>query len=174
VYQVGAIDPNRPPPVNNEARTTRPVRKKLDHSGSFQSAFGGTFFVTICCRWRGANQLCKAGVAREIFETARRYHKSQQWHLKLLLLMPDHLHMLIGVQGDAQLSKLIRNFKRVTARIASIDWQRNFFDHRSRHDESEEEKAAYIRQNPVRAELISAKEKWRYAIDATDFEAEPK
>src|SRR5207237_4895007 len=85
-----------------------------------------------------------------LFETARRYHVSQRC-LKLLLLMPDHLHMLIGVPGDAQLSNLIRNFKRITTRIANISWQRNFFDHRLRHDESLDEKAAYIRANPVRA-----------------------
>jgi REP element-mobilizing transposase RayT len=29
--------------------------------------------------------------------------------LKITLLMPDHLHMLIGVPGDAQLSNLIRD-----------------------------------------------------------------
>ena|ERR1700682_890117 len=172
--QVGAIDPNRPPPMNTEARTTRPVRKTLDHSGSFHNAFGGTFFITICCRWRGANQLCKDEIARNLFETARRYHRSQQWYLKLLLLMPDHLHVLIGVPGEAQLSKLIRDFKRITARIAKIDWQRNFFDHRLRHDESEDEKAGYIRENPVRAGLIGANQKWRYAIDAKDLEPRPK
>src|ERR1700704_5651186 len=73
----------------------------------------------------------------------------------------DHLHMLIGIPGDAQLSKLIRDFKRITARITKIEWQRNFFDHRLRHDESEDEKAAYIRENPMRAGLITANEKWR-------------
>jgi REP element-mobilizing transposase RayT len=40
--------------------------------------------------------------------------------------MPDHLHMLIGVPGDAQLSRLIRDFKRITARMAKIDWQQIF------------------------------------------------
>ena len=69
--------------------------------------------------------------------------------------MPDHLHMLIGVPGDAQLSGLIRDFKRITARMAKIDWQRNFFDHRLRHDESLAEKFEYICQNPVRAGLIT-------------------
>ena len=76
--------------------------------------------------------------------------------------MPDHLHMLIGVPGDAQLSKLIRDFKRVTARTANIDWQRNFFDHRLRHDESETEKFEYIRQNPVRAGLVGPTDDWPY------------
>ena len=53
--------------------------------------------------------------------------------------------MLFGVAGDTKLSNLIRDFKRITARTARIDWQRNFFDHRLRHDESEDEKAEYIR-----------------------------
>jgi putative transposase len=86
-----------------------------------------------------------------LFETARRYDAAQNWYLKVLLLMPDHLHMLVGIPGDANLSNLVRDFKRITAKIAGIQWQRNFFDHRSRHDESEAEKFEYIRQNPVRA-----------------------
>jgi len=88
--------------------------------------------------------------------------------------MPDHLHMLIGVPGDAQLSNLIRNFKRITTRIANISWQRNFFDHRLRHDESLDEKAAYIRANPVRAGLIAEGEEWPYAIDASDLNSRPE
>ena len=78
--------------------------------------------------------------------------------------------MLIGVPGDAVLSKLIRDFKRITARTAKINWQRNFFDHRLRHDESEIEKATYIRQNPVRAGLIDANQEWPYVIDLNDLE----
>jgi putative transposase len=88
-----------------------------------------------------------------LFETASRYHAAQKWYVKILLLMPDHLHMLVGVPGDDDLSNLVRDFKRITAKIARIRWQRNFFDHRLRHDESEAEKFEYIRQNPVRAGL---------------------
>lgn len=47
---------------------------------------------------------------------------------------------------------LIRDLKRITARMAEIDWQRDFFDHRLRHDESLAEKFEYICQNPVRAD----------------------
>jgi len=117
-------------------------------------------FVTICCQHRGVNQLCTERVANVLFESARRYHSSQRWYLKLVLLMPDHLQMLIGVPGDAQLSRLIRDFKRITARMAKIDWQRNFFDHRLRHDESLAEKFEYVCQNPVRAGLIAQGEQW--------------
>ena len=71
--------------------------------------------------------------------------------MKVLLLMPDHLHMLVGIPGEANLSNLVRDFKRITTRITGIQWRRNFFDHRLRHDESEAEKFEYICQNPVRA-----------------------
>jgi putative transposase len=83
--------------------------------------------------------------------------------------MPDHLHMLIAVEGDAILSNLVRDFKRITAKTARIRWQRNFFGHRLRHDESEKEKADYINQNPMRAGLISPDGTWPYVIDSVDL-----
>src|SRR5437016_2522595 len=135
--------------MNKDAVSIQPARKELDHSIHFHGRFGATYFITICCQKRGVNQLCRSEAAELLFETARQYHASQQWYLKLLLLMPDHLHMLIGVSGDANLSNLVRDFKRIAARKGRIKWQRNFFDHRLRHDESETEKYEYIRQNPV-------------------------
>ena len=78
--------------------------------------------------------------------------------------MPDHLHMLVGIPGNADLSNLLRDFKRVTATIARIHWQRNFFDHRLRDDESEAEKFEYVRQNPVRTGLIGAEDEWPYVL----------
>ena len=46
--------------------------------------------------------------------------------------MPDHLHALIGIDGHDSLSQLIRDFKRITAKLSGVGWQRNFFDHRLR------------------------------------------
>jgi REP-associated tyrosine transposase len=152
----------------------RPVRKQLDHSAHFHGRFGATYFVSICCQHRGVNQLCTDRVANVLFETARRYHASQRWYLKLLLLMPDHLHMLIGIPGDTQLSDLIRDFKRITTRLANVARQRNFFDHRLRHDESLDEKAAYVRENPVRAGLITEGKEWLYVIDLNDLDSRPR
>ena len=161
--QVGAVDLNRP---SHASKTTpiRPVRKQLDHSIHFHGRFGATYFITICCQQRGVNQLCKPDAAQVLFEAARLYHENEHWYLKLLLLMPDHLHLLVGISADASLSKLIRDFKRIAARKAKIEWQRNFFDHRLRRDESESEKFEYIRQNPLRAGLIRKIDEWPYAI----------
>ena len=65
--------------------------------------------------------------------------------------MPDHLHLLIGIDGNTPLSDIVRDFKRIMARTTSIKWQRNYFDHRVRKDESLAEKVDYILNNPVRA-----------------------
>jgi putative transposase len=127
--------------MSSNTATNWRVRKPLNHSAHFYGRFGATYFITICCRRRGVNQLCLKDVASLVFETARRYHASPRWYLKLLLMMPDHLHMLIGVPGDAQLSNLIRDFKRITTRIADCRLAAELFDHRVRHYESPDERS---------------------------------
>jgi putative transposase len=146
------------------------IRKSLDHETHFSARFGATYFLTICCAEKGRNQLCTAENARAIFETAKMYDAREIWYLELMLLMPDHLHALIAIDGDASLSKIIGNFKRATSRFAGIHWQRNFFDHRLRNDESLEEKAAYIMNNPVRAGLVQESEAWPYVLDRAALE----
>jgi len=150
---------------------TKPVRKHLDHTTHFAGRFGAVYFLTICGERRGVNQFCRETTAASIFDTARRYHATRRWYLWLLLLMPDHLHMLVGIEGEDFLSNIIRDFKRATARFADVNWQRNFFDHRLRHDESLREKEDYIRENPIRAGLIARGEKWRFMLALEDLSA---
>lgn len=57
---------------------------------------------------------------------------------------------------------VIRNLKRFVAKHAGIRWQDGFFDHRLRGNESFEEKARYMRMNPVRAGLATQPEGWPY------------
>jgi putative transposase len=139
-------------------------RNRLDHTTHFAGRFGAIYFITICCEQRGFNQLCHDEIATVLADTARIYHERGRWNLDLLLLMPDHLHALIGVDGQTSLSQLIRDYKRITAKITGVRWQRNFFDHRLRHDESLAEKFAYICQNPVRAGLCRTEHDWPYTF----------
>ena len=142
----------------------RVLRKQLDHTTHFAGRFGAVYFITICCDARGTNQLCNERISKVLFDTARIYHERDRWNLNLLLLMPDHLHCLIGIDGRDSLSHVIRDYKRITTKLASIRWQRNFFDHRLRHDESLAEKFAYICQNPLRAGLIREQQDWPYVF----------
>jgi len=123
---------------------------------------GSQFFFTVCCTPRGKNQLCRPTTAAVIFESVEFRQQRLDWHVALLVLVPDHLHMLVSFPGDFNMVKLISDWKSLLARNCGIIWQRDFFDHRIRNDEDWEEKAGYIRQNPVRGGLIARAEHWNF------------
>lgn len=80
--------------------------------------------------------------------------------------MPDHVHALVAVPADRSLTVVVRRWKAFLHTQAGIEWQSGFFDHRLRSDESEEQKAEYIRMNPVRAKLVKRQEDWPFVWPA--------
>jgi len=140
-------------------------RKTLGHFPPAFVSSGSWFFFTICCLQRGANQLCRPTISPLLLEDGVFYHTSRRWALHILLLMPDHLHLIAGFPREEAMSQVIRDWKRLTARRAGIVWQRNYFDHRVRPDEGLQLKTDYIRQNPVRAGLVSTAESWPHFVD---------
>ena len=76
--------------------------------------------------------------------------------------MPDHLHTLIAFPADKEMAQVIAHWKEFTAKRLSLHWQRDFFDHRLRHDESWRAKADYILNNPVRRGLVTCVADWPY------------
>ncbi len=78
--------------------------------------------------------------------------------------MPDHLHALLDFPHDKSLGEVIRKWKAYQAGNLGITWQGNFFDHRIRNQDELEEKAAYIRLNPVRKNLCVDEDAWSWVI----------
>jgi REP element-mobilizing transposase RayT len=136
-----------------------PHRRWLYHVPPTWAA-DSTYFITVCCQTRGANQLCNSPVAEQLLAAVHHYHTQLRWHVSLWLLMPDHLHALVSCPRSEDLAKVVAAWKRFTARETGIVWQRGFFDHRLRGDESWEEKAHYIRMNPVRKGFVAEPEIW--------------
>ncbi len=83
--------------------------------------------------------------------------------------MPDHLHFFVAGPNDFVLSKWMGTLKRILSKALpptdSKDpiWQRGFFDHVLRSDESYGKKWNYVRENPVRAGLVTDADDWPYA-----------
>ncbi len=78
------------------------------------------------------------------------------------VLMPDHLHLFVACPGDGiPLSGWMKSLKNRLSRtwraegVLSPHWQKGFFDHLLRSDESASEKWIYVRENPVRAGLVA-------------------
>ncbi len=103
-----------------------------------------------------------------IFESVKFRQRRLDWYVALLVLMPDHLHMLASFPRDQEMTKVITGWKSLLARKSGILWQRDFFDHRLRSNESWEEKADYLRQNPVRGGLATRPEDWNYIWEPPD------
>jgi putative transposase len=141
---------------------SRPQRKGLPHGTPPWIRRDAVFFITVCCADRETNQLCLPAVAKTVFESVEFRVNRGDWWVHLLVLMPDHLHALISFPQDREMRKVVSNWKENLAKKAGIRWQRDFFDHRLRSDESYEEKARYIRLNPLRRGLILSPADWKF------------
>jgi REP element-mobilizing transposase RayT len=139
-----------------------PDRKVLHHGIPSWVEDGADFFITICTQPRRLNQLCDPDIAKKIHAAFNFYQNRGDLWLHLLVLMPDHLHAIMSFNALPGMQKSISEFKKFTAKSIGIKWQRGFFDHRLRRDESYIEKAHYIRMNPVRAGLCGKPEDWCY------------
>lgn len=142
---------------------TLPERKTLPHGLPVGiRPDEAVFFLTICCEPRGKNQLCTPHIAPALLDAVAFYHQQGKWWMFFALLMPDHLHALTSFPNDNVMPQVVAAWKKYTAREFGIRWQRGFFDHRLRHDESLRSREDYICHNPVRAGLVARAEDWPY------------
>lgn len=143
-----------------------PKRKKLPHDTPWWipgNIEGEVYFITICTRPRGRNQLATDDIWPALEQSVNHQQQSGQWDCAIFLAMPDHVHLLGNFDSaKSNMSNSIANWKRWLARTQGIKWQRDFFDHRLRNQESVAEKASYIRMNPVRAGLVGDHGQWPY------------
>ena len=137
------------------------MRKWLRHETPWGVQYS-EFFITICTRPKGFNQLCWPERLVPISHTISEYHRRGRWFCSIALWMPDHIHLIVQPNEQERFSQLIGDFKRILGKIVGICWHRGFFDHRIRCHESFEQKRNYIEQNPVRACLLPSSRKWPY------------
>jgi REP element-mobilizing transposase RayT len=77
------------------------------------------------------------------------------------VVMPDHVHWLVGLAGDVQLPDVMKSIKgrsgNAINRLLGCRgrlWQPGYYDHALRLDEDLVEVARYIVANPLRADLV--------------------
>ncbi len=127
------------------------------------------YFVTICCQERQEDPLLQKGVPEKIFAAIDFYNQQGKWWVHLAVVMPDHLHFIASF--PAALDGTVRNWKHWTSRNARIPWQRDFFEHRLRREESYHDKANYILNNPVRAGLVKDWQDWPHVFISGELPA---
>ena len=140
-----------------------PKRKRLPHALPAWVDRADPFFVTICCKQRGANSLAHPDIFETIHQTLRIYEATGKLKLFSLIVMPDHVHVIARWNHAAGFSRIIMAFKGIIAKRHAIKWQQGFFDHRIRSIGDLHAKTAYVRANPVRAGLVGNEADWPFA-----------
>ncbi|MEM8866131.1 MAG: transposase [Planctomycetota bacterium] len=82
-------------------------------------------------------------------------------------VMPDHFHVMIGLMPGPELSKVVQDNCKFTARelnrlhgLYGSFWQHGFHDRRCRSHQEVVDLATYIEHNPVRAGLVESATDW--------------
>lgn len=126
------------------------------------------YFVTFCTH-RRRKLLATNSVNDALVEFAIRAKAEHCIAVGRYVIMPDHLHLFVRGTNDFRLSQWVGTLKQYLAKTIALTegsqpiWQRGFFDHLLRSEESYGQKWSYVRENPVRAGLVERAENWPYA-----------
>ena len=142
-----------------------PQRKHLPHDIPSWVQQGARHFITINCLPRGTDTLCHDTMAEALLTGIIEYERLGRWYIWLALIMPDHLHMIVTFDLQRGIQATLTAWKGFQAKELGIKWQSGFFEHRLRTGNEFNEKAAYIRMNPVRKRLVESPELWPYVLD---------
>jgi REP element-mobilizing transposase RayT len=87
--------------------------------------------------------------------------------------MPNHVHVLVEIDAEHQLSQIVHSWKSFTAkeanrmlRASGRYWQPDYFDRFIRNEVHYANAVEYIHQNPVKAKLVTRPADWPYGSAA--------
>jgi putative transposase len=124
------------------------------------------YFVTACTLYR--RHFPSLQTASAAFVDYARRAEAFNIAVGSYVIMPDHLHLFVGGDHDFTLSEWVKGLKRSISNAFRrsgdpLKWQPGFFDHLLRNDESYSQKLGYVRDNPVRAGLVTRLEDWPFS-----------
>ncbi len=127
------------------------------------------YFITLCTNGKKSHFRDDCMAEMVVKEVAFRWERGE---IKLFAycIMPDHLHLLISLTEGYKrsLSDWVSAFKRYASRVAASQfkikplWQKNFYDHIVRKEESLISIAEYIINNPVRKGMVKEWKSYPY------------
>ncbi len=154
-----------------------PKRKKIHLECFDYSDCDSVFFVTLCSYDKQQYFTRKEITKIIIDEIDFRVTCAREVTVFTYCVMPDHVHLLLKLKEEygKSLHNWVAAFKRYTARAIGEQfdvrplWQKNFYEHVVRKQESLEKIAQYIVDNPVRKGLVDDWQKYPYSkIDFRD------
>lgn len=148
-----------PDGISQNAATLRRQTERL-HWGRV-SAPGARYFLTFVTQGRmpWLATVAHRDVMREVL---CEWQAEEDGSLLAATIMPDHVHALIELGDRLSVGRLVARWKAQAVRRCchAGAWQRDFWEHRLRPEETTEEYGLYLFLNPYRAGLIPAAQNW--------------
>jgi REP element-mobilizing transposase RayT len=142
-----------------------PVRKRFRLPLPVYSQ-GNAFFITITTHLKHAWFHLHPKLSQTAIQIIRQLASLRHAAVYSWCIMPDHVHLLLQ---DQEVVDFVRLFKgKMTPMARKIEpkrrlWQRSFFDHALRKEESLTDIACCIWENPVRAAMADEPEKYPWS-----------
>jgi putative transposase len=137
---------------------------------------GRVYFIT----WRCQDGKFLSPGERQITLEALRHWDSKKWSLYVAVVLPDHVHVLAQPLcrddgGAFDLGEILHSIKRFSARKINQPrgdkgsfWQDESYDRIVRDEAEFLEKWQYIRNNPLKAELVLYPEDYPWLYEKTE------
>ena len=141
---------------NYEAMKRFPVRKKI-RLPKIAYQQGHTFFITIGTYIKYPCFRLYPSLNDVVVQHMRELALSHKTKIYAWCIMPDHIHILMHGNHAIEFVRLIKGKMTPIARKVQPDrrlWQRSFYDHALRKEESLSKIALYIWENPVRKGIV--------------------
>ena len=129
---------------------------------------GAYYFVTISTLNRNPI-LGNTEVANIIFEAFDWLEANERLKWFCVVVMPDHIHAVIQLRSQQTFSRLMQSFKSFTAKQINARlggsgsfWQKTYYEHGIRRDESLRSIIHYCYENPVRSGLVKSAKDYPY------------
>ncbi len=121
----------------------------------------------------GACWLRRPEIAQVVVDRWRHFD-GVQYCLHAWVIMPNHVHLIVQTLAGFDLGSAIQGWKTFSARKINqvlrrrgAVWQREYWDRFIRNEQHYQRAMAYVRENPVRAGLVSRAEDWPWLAAPT-------
>jgi putative transposase len=121
-----------------------------------------SYFLTLCATTRRADRI-RVEVASAIVAELSAIERDEHWVQRAGVLMPDHLHLFVRLNGGLALSRCVARLKartRIALSTKGWVWQPNYYEHRLRPGEPVAAVIRYLYLNPYRAGLLRSGESY--------------
>jgi putative transposase len=124
-------------------------------------------FITFSCYKRQPSLHTEEAkdTVQQILEQTR---KQQGLRIAAYVIMPEHLHLLTNEPATTTLATFLQIFKQQASRELKSPsqkqlWQRRYYDFNVSSPEKFTEKLQYIHRNPVKRDLVTKPEDYRWS-----------